>query len=1022
MQYSQHTRLRHTLSRSGNKLSSPAPIPASGNSTRNGWQRVSKSEPCPVCNGPDNCSVSSDRNAVWCGRQDAGSLRQNAGGQWLHIVGQSDSPRPVIQPASDSIAAAGPELRDRVYVSLIAILDLEDRHRQDLLDRGMSAATIASGMYRSLPASGRGHLVRQLLKVFDSETLETIPGFRWKNGRLILGGAAGLLIPVRNIDGQYVACRLRPNDPAGGGKYRWLSSPGDGPSSGVHCHVAGDLETICDETEIRITEGEIKAEIAYQETGIPTVSIAGVGSWHAGLDLIQTITKRDHEASGEWRSRLVLVALDNDWRQNAAVENALRNLVLGAADRHAPMVETWPAEFKGIDDCLAGGGAIERLGPAESAAFIGLDPDEDPPEYKPLEAWRAEITRSRLEAVNEPGVYLDRSPTGAGKSWSEGRAMAAASGRGVLIVPTHQNAREAIFGLEDHGLSAVAFPELTAENCGNFEAAETARELGLQVVQTACVSCPLQTKMNCRRSGWTAERDAARDAEIQVMTHQRAAIVGLAEVSPAGAYVAVHESPLAVLRPQVVVERLDLQRLRVGLSDMLDDPRWLNSKAEDHDECHEFLQDMLGQAEYLCQAMAAIGESGSSGTEVEPVKRVTLPAGIPLKAFQRLAGQAGGGVLRVLIAHMAGDLGTLVVFRNRITATWHNQPNENATTVISDATVRAEDIEAVIDQPILDMTPDGLVEPKHQVWQITTDINRQTAGSKVRAVIRGFLVENSSVRRLGLICHSNHVAEIEKLEPQFRQRISKIEYFGGGQDRASNAWIRECDHVALLGTSRLPQDAFRDYLVRIGDYEAADLDPDWITLPWPGQSLRDGRTVVIQGRGYADHRWQDAACALVRSAMRQAIGRGRPILDTGVPVVVFSNEDLGMPVDDLGCTLITDRCGLALSALGDETRSTAEVAEDLGKADRTTRETLAVLEAAGLVRRLGGGCTTRWQAVPDSDQPAEFSKRVYLGFSADSDGRILACRTTDRQIRDEDLEIAPDETPGGAIEPQAGGL
>jgi len=155
--------------------------------------------------------------------------------------------------------------------------------------------------------------------------------------------------------------------------------------------------------------------------------------------------------------------------------------------------------------------------------------------------------------------------------------------------------------------------------------------------------------------------------------------------------------------------------------------------------------------------------------------------------------------------------------------------------------------------------------------------------------------------------------------------------------------------------------------------------------------------------------------------LHQAIGRGRPILDTGVPVVVFSDEPLGLPVDKLGCTLITDRCGLVLSALGDETRSTASVAEDLGKADRTTREALSVLEAAGLVRRLGGGCTTRWQAMPASE-PAEFSKRVYLGFSADSEGHVLACRTSDWQIRDEALEIAPDETPSGAIDPQAGGL
>ena len=35
-------------------------------------------------------------------------------------------------------------------------------------------------------------------------------------------------------------------------------------------------------------------------------------------------------------------------------------------------------------------------------------------------------------------------------------------------------------------------------------------------------------------------------------------------------------------------------------------------------------------------------------------------------------------------------------------------------------------------------------------------------------------------------------------------------------------------------------------------------------------------------------------------------------------------------------------------------------------------------EVAGLVRRPGGGCTTRWQVVPASDQPAEFSSSQFV--------------------------------------------
>ena len=58
--------------------------------THAGWKRVSKTSPCPICAGVDNCNVSDDGNAIWCGRVSDGSEKQNAGGQWLHRFGKSD--------------------------------------------------------------------------------------------------------------------------------------------------------------------------------------------------------------------------------------------------------------------------------------------------------------------------------------------------------------------------------------------------------------------------------------------------------------------------------------------------------------------------------------------------------------------------------------------------------------------------------------------------------------------------------------------------------------------------------------------------------------------------------------------------------------------------------------------------------------------------------------------------------------------------------------------------------------------
>ncbi len=48
------------------------------------WERVSRSSPCSICGGPDNCSIAKDGSAALCGRESKGSISTNAGGQHLH--------------------------------------------------------------------------------------------------------------------------------------------------------------------------------------------------------------------------------------------------------------------------------------------------------------------------------------------------------------------------------------------------------------------------------------------------------------------------------------------------------------------------------------------------------------------------------------------------------------------------------------------------------------------------------------------------------------------------------------------------------------------------------------------------------------------------------------------------------------------------------------------------------------------------------------------------------------------------
>ena len=72
---------------------------------------------------------------------------------------------------------------------------------------------------------------------------------------------------------------------------------------------------------------------------------------------------------------------------------------------------------------------------------------------------------------------------------------------------------------------------------------------------------------------------------------------------------------------------------------------------------------------------------------------------------------------------------------------------------------------------------------------------------------------------------------------------------------------------------------------------------------------------VVRCAGYRDHDWHRAYRAIVASELIQAIGRGRAILDTGIPVLVLSNEPLGLPLIDGDFEPLTDSEAEPLSEL-----------------------------------------------------------------------------------------------------------
>jgi P4 family phage/plasmid primase-like protien len=337
-------------------------------------RRCNTARPCPICGGRSWCqTIGPDR--AQCMRVALGSYKHitQADGStaYLHRLGGAEPPADVAAlrpPARRADAAA----RDAVYTALLAFFTLEARspRRAALRARGLTDERIDRAGYRDFPGvTKRWAAARGLFRQFGPAALG-VPGVVVRAGQhgpyLTVGGADGLLIPVRDAAGRVVALKVRRDDPYGGPpadpKYLYLTSKRAdwaGPSAEDALHVPAGTDLAG--PVLRVTEGALKADVAAALAGdVPTVGMPSCSAWRKAAALVA-----DRPAVTEVR-----VALDADFRTNPQVAAGVRDL-LAAVTRlgRAARLEVWDgAAAKGIDDALAAGVAVRALDPDESAA------------------------------------------------------------------------------------------------------------------------------------------------------------------------------------------------------------------------------------------------------------------------------------------------------------------------------------------------------------------------------------------------------------------------------------------------------------------------------------------------------------------------------------------------------------------------------------------------------------------------------------------------------------------------------
>lgn len=371
------------------------------------WVNVTKKRPCSICGRGDWCSVSTDGLMAMCRRVDGGKHGVDGAGFdfWIYRLDGGIEIDPVEIPACPSVDRADAETLDAVYRYLLGLLTLSAAHRNNLLERGLQNID----QYRTLPSRERSRLARAVAEKFGADLLPSVPGFYIKKDGaeeyFSLAGSPGILIPVYNMARQIVALKVRADKSSDDfPRYSYLSSSkhgGPSPGAPVHIPLASSLEHA--ET-VRITEGELKADVATAISGLLTVSIPGVSSWRAMLPILPQIG-----------AKKVILSFDADGRDNPYVAKALQRASEGLRDAgYTVAVEVWdPALGKGIDDLLAAGHAPQVLEDQQAAAAIesfmessGADPLRH---LKPENVFDAEIIGAlALLKQEDPADYAQR--------------------------------------------------------------------------------------------------------------------------------------------------------------------------------------------------------------------------------------------------------------------------------------------------------------------------------------------------------------------------------------------------------------------------------------------------------------------------------------------------------------------------------------------------------------------------------------------------------------------------------------
>ncbi len=379
------------------------------------------------------------------------------------------SPRPLLAAA----------VRGPIYERALELLSLRPEALADITRRGLDPALALELGYRSIPRRGREHraFLAALVGEFGEATLRECPGFTDKNGRLTFwtasGDRDGYVVAYRDGVGRVTGLQMK----VLGGRY--LTATGTRLDSVYH--VAGGSTG----TDLYLTEGATKANVAHAIGGIAVFAVAGQSLKPSHIDAIKRLSPRR-----------VIVALDQEDnpRTEQARERWLRLLAEAGLSAHVAVWEGADLDGpKGLDDLFQAGQRPrirsaatvpsafgERRLPYATEAAGHVDGGGSLAEARSLTA--ATIDAFVSDARRNAGkARLISSSAGVGKSTALARSVSEHRTPARILVGTKQLAAELA---TEHDY--VLIEGRNAENCERSDVAHALGEAGHDVERLAC--------------------------------------------------------------------------------------------------------------------------------------------------------------------------------------------------------------------------------------------------------------------------------------------------------------------------------------------------------------------------------------------------------------------------------------------------------------------------------------------------------------------------------------------------------